>query len=179
MLMRHRLMPGMVALLVLLGWSFAPGRATPASADQQCYVLAAVHSGHHLDVEGGSYSNGAHIIQWYQTYRSNQKWRFQPVPDTTDVYYIQSVHSGKYITWQTERAGSPVVQMDFTGGYDQRWLHFSQGGIGEMYTTYGGMELTLDIAGASYQVGAWLILWTPNDSNHSLNQRFIATLTPC
>ena len=71
------------------------------------FRIKAVHSGKCLDVVGGSYQNGANVIQSTcdDTYNSNQLWRHNPVTDANHVmplsgysYYCLDVAGGPYAT---------------------------------------------------------------------------------
>jgi aryl-phospho-beta-D-glucosidase BglC (GH1 family) len=85
------------------------------------YVLVSRHSGKAIDVNGGSTSDGASIIQRTRADSSNQQWQF--VDSGGGYYQLRARHSGKVIdVSRGSRAnGADVVQASGTGATSQQF----------------------------------------------------------
>jgi cytochrome c len=170
MLARHRIFQVMAALIVLLALMMGPTRHVSAATDGSCYFLSPGHSGHFLDVEGGSTANGARIIQWYHTWNTNQRFKFWHTNDMpSDVWYIQSVASNKLLSVNSQVGGAPVIQWTSLNHASQQWLEIATTQVGTYRYRNVATGLYLDVQGASYAAGAPLVQWT---GNLSLNQIF-------
>jgi hypothetical protein len=173
MFIRRRIFQVMAALIVLLGFAFGQAGSASAADTTKWLAIQPAHSGHNLDVQGGSTADGAPIIQWYRGYTSagafvaNQRWKFAAVPNTYDTYYITSELSGKVLTVQRYTAGAPVVQLTNVGSPGQQWHEEYVGAARKFRNVATG--LYLDVSGASYAAGAPIIQWYRTDG---LNQQF-------
>jgi aryl-phospho-beta-D-glucosidase BglC (GH1 family) len=72
------------------------------------YVLASRHSGKAIDVNGGSTSDGAAIVQWTRSDAANQQFQF--VDAGGGYYQLRARHSGKVIDVSSTANGADVVQ---------------------------------------------------------------------
>ena len=175
MLIRHRIFQVMAALIVLLGFAFGSTGAAHAATNSTCYYLSPVHSGHYLDVEGGSTADGARIIQWYRSWSANQKFKFwhdDSLP--SDVWYIESVSSGKVLSVNSYAAGAPVLQWSNQSATSQQWIEIATAG-GYKYRNVA-TGLYFDVSGYSYSAGAPLVQWS---GTTGLNQVFARSTTSC
>ncbi len=71
-----------------------------------------------MDVNGGSTSAGAAVIQWTCTGNTNQHWTVTPV---TGGYTIASAKSRLLLTTASTADGSPVTQQTGNGTALQTW----------------------------------------------------------
>lgn len=85
------------------------------------YLIRAKHSGLCLDAPDSS--SGVQIRQWYQTSNIGQRWIFTGTGNKNE-YYIGNLGSTKYMDVQEGNTadGTPIIQWDFHGGANQRWL---------------------------------------------------------
>src|SRR4051812_12368487 len=61
-----------------------------------------------VDVYGAAQYDGAPVVQWYQNFGDNQRWRFVPI---NGHHQIRSVNSDKCLSITgRQAAGSPVIQ---------------------------------------------------------------------
>jgi hypothetical protein len=172
MVIRHRIIKLLAALLVLLGFVFGPAGAAPAAAATSAYTITASHTGFALDVEGASTSDGARIVQWPLNVLyvpANELWAFSAVPGAPDTYYIQSVRSGRVLTVFSSAPGAAVVQWNNKNVSTQQWYEVKQGGTARKYRNVA-TGLYLDVSGASYNAGAPLVQWyQTNGANQVFN----------
>jgi hypothetical protein len=177
MLTRHRIFQVMAALIVLLTLMLGPAGHASAATNGSCYFLSSGHSGHFLDVEGGSTADGARIIQWYRTWNTNQKFKFWHTTDMpSDVWYIQSVSSNKLLSVNSQVGGAPVIQWTSSNSASQQWLEIATTQVGTYRYRNVATGLYLDVQGASYAAGAPVVQWT---GNLNLNQIFSRYSTSC
>jgi len=111
-----------IAATVTVTTIMATDQAQAATIDTTAYyVLISRHSGKAIDVNGGSTSDGAGIIQWPRTDSNNQQWQF--VDSGGGYYRLRARHSGKVIDiYQASTAdGANVVQWTDTGGTNQQF----------------------------------------------------------
>jgi uncharacterized repeat protein (TIGR02543 family) len=92
------------------------------------YTIAPVHSlasGKVLDVQGGSTSTGANVLQWASHGGFNQQWYIAPTIGGT--YAIRSAASGFALDVQggSTSAGAPLIMWTYHGGANQRWVFTS------------------------------------------------------
>lgn len=71
-----------------------------------------------MDVNGGSTSAGAAIIQWTCTGGTNQRWTVTAVPAG---YTLTSLKSGLLLTTASTADGTPVTQEADSGSVLQHW----------------------------------------------------------
>jgi hypothetical protein len=75
------------------------------------------HSAKFVDMECAHQHSGAKLIQWEENGGPNQKFVFSPAGE--DNYFVQCVHSGKYLQVSGNEPGSSVIQTDFNGSTHQ------------------------------------------------------------
>lgn len=85
--------PTLVRRVVDLNARYLP---KPAAADR--FNIVSNLTGQHVDVAGGSASDGAQVVQWPDNGGDNQKWRFVAAPQGINSYQVVSVSSGKCLT---------------------------------------------------------------------------------
>ncbi|MFB7473301.1 RICIN domain-containing protein [Kitasatospora sp. NPDC056184] len=143
--------------------SAAPVSAAPITNIGYDLEVRAVHSGKCLEIADWRTDDGAPLRQWSCTGGDNQKWRFNA--DGTVV----NVHSGKCLEvpgWSRQH-GVQAGQWGCHGGANQQWEGFNampelnSRVIGNLYASG-----VLDVAGASTDDGAPVIMWSPGTGNH-------------
>ncbi|MGW8361464.1 family 20 glycosylhydrolase [Streptomyces wedmorensis] len=83
------------------------------------YTLANVASGLCVDVNAGSMSAGASVIQWTCSGTANQRWTVTAA--TGGGHTLTSVKSGLVITTASTASNAPVTQQPDSGSALQRW----------------------------------------------------------
>lgn len=181
MFTRHRALKLLSALLMLIGMLLGPGQfahaaSSAASSNTSCYNISPAHSGHFLDVEGGSAQNGARIIQWYRTWNRNQVFRIFHIGNSNQVWITVEPVSKvvNYLDVSGSGAGSQVIQNTFNGSSSQQWVEETSG-AGYRYRNVA-TGLYMDVQGASYAAGAPVVQWY---GNGGLNQVFYLYETSC
>ena len=105
------------------------------------YKIKSKSSGFVLDVEGSSKSNGANILQYYDTGTSNQRWFFEPAEN--GYYYIRCM-GGQYmdvsgVTGSVQPYdGVNIQSWSFTGANNQRFRLFKVSSINTGSALSGG-----------------------------------------
>ncbi|MFG2296376.1 RICIN domain-containing protein [Streptomyces sp. NPDC048603] len=143
--------------------------ASPASAAGFIPVntensLVNLNSGLCLDVSGGSYANGAPVIQWACHGGDNQEWTY------TSRGELINMRSGKCldIPWG-QGAGAGLVQWDCNGGQNQKWRSlFSDGSHGGGWIVNPSSNLVVDMPGWSRQLGVQATLWHHNNGANQI-----------
>ncbi len=136
-------------------------------------TITSKKSGLVLDVEGGSTSQGAHIIQWHSHGGDNQKFSFEKLED--GYYVIRSKKSGLVldVAGNSTNPGGHIHQWQYHGGDNQRFsITESEDGYAEIRAKNSG--LALDVAGNSTNPGAAIVQWGPHGGD---NQKFLVNLT--
>jgi endoglucanase len=96
------------------------GEAEAATIDPAAsYVVVSRHSGKAIDVNGGSTSDGAAIIQWTRTDSTNQQW--QLVDSGGGYYQLRARHSGKVVDVSSAADGADVVQRTSSSATSQQF----------------------------------------------------------
>jgi hypothetical protein len=98
---------------------FAPGGQLADIA--QVSIAASGNTSYRMDVPNYSTTPDTQIIIWTSTGNSNQRWDVFTI-DYVD-YYIQSRHSGLYLTVRNGSYynGAAVVQNSYSGSDSQKW----------------------------------------------------------
>jgi len=187
-----RIHPRLVAspILALLLVAFASVLARPADASAaNYYKLSAYHSAMVLDVEGGSTTAGARVIQWYDNGGSNQHWtvplQFSAVLGGSADGPIVNQRSGQCLSTdgvaghqlfqypcQTRADGSPVA------GQQWRVENVDADGVLWHSTLIKSLDygLVVDVSGYSYAPGAAVVAWQQGSAGYyykyALNQIF-------
>ncbi|HET6146993.1 MAG TPA: RICIN domain-containing protein [Polyangia bacterium] len=136
------------------------------------YKVCARHSGKCLDVMGASTANYAQLIQYYQNYQNNQKWRITQV--SPGKYNFKNVNSGKLLDinggWTGD--GAQLIQYQATGSANQQWS-FTPTGDGFYKFSPGTQPAgSLDVKEYSTADGAIVQQWT---WNNQYNQQWSIT----
>jgi hypothetical protein len=120
------------------------------------YKLTAKHSGKCADVNGGSTSDGAQVIQYTYSGANNQKWVMEDAGN--GFYKFKSVNSGKYLDINGASAadGANAIQYTSNTGLNQQFLLIPQtGGYYSVMARHSGK--CIDVAGGSTSNGANVI----------------------
>ncbi|WP_339315101.1 Ig-like domain-containing protein [Paenibacillus sp. FSL R10-2734] len=90
------------------------GKAIRDLFDQKTFNIMVKHSSLNMDVDGGSYNNGAKIIQWSKGQGVNQQWTF--IKTDPGYYKIVSQHSSKVLAVQNASMenGATIVQQEYS-----------------------------------------------------------------
>ncbi|MCB0112170.1 MAG: RICIN domain-containing protein, partial [Caldilineaceae bacterium] len=137
--------------------------ALPSGIQPGVYQLVNVGSNLCVDVNGGSTSNGARIIQWSCHTGNNQKWRVETVGTH---YRLTAVHSNKVIDVYggSTRAGAKLIQWSWHSGTNQQWtIRAVADGVYEIVSVKS--SLCMDVTNGSTSRGTDLQQWTCNGSN--------------
>lgn len=120
----------------------------------------------YLDVAGGSYDNGAGIIQWSLS-GDNQVFTLQP---SGSHFELVNRMSGKCVTTNGV-AGAQLFQWDCSGAVNQLWdtSLTPSSTLYNIRSVYSG--LYVDVSGGSVSQGAAIDTWYWNNGN---NQWFAA-----
>jgi hypothetical protein len=185
-----RIHPRLVASPILVLVAFASVLARPADASAaNYYKLSAYHSAMVLDVEGGSTTAGARVIQWYDNGGSNQHWtvplQFSAVLGGSADGPIVNQRSGQCLSTdgvaghqlfqypcQTRADGSPVA------GQQWRVENVDADGVLWHSTLIKSVDygLVADVSGYSYAPGAAVVAWPQGSPgayyHYALNQVF-------
>lgn len=141
-----------------------PGEAYPETG--VFYHLVAQHSGKLVDIEGGSTTAGARLIQWPANGGLNQQFDFLDAGG--GFYRIRARHSGLVLQVTGTGTGADITQQPDTGATSQQWQATDQGGgVVSLINRQSG--LAMDVWEASTADGARISQWTPTGNN---NQRF-------
>jgi hypothetical protein len=123
--------------------------------------------------QGLTSSHRHHCIGFALIAKLLDKWpRRDSMP--SDVWYIESVLSGKVLIVERYTAGAPVVQLTNLGVASQQWTEIVITG-GYKYRNVA-TGLYFDVSGSSYAAGAPLIQWS---GTQGLNQVFARSTTSC
>jgi cytochrome c len=133
------------------------------------YRLTAVHSGKAADINGGSTSAGATLIQWTANSGLNQQFDFL---DSGGGYYrIRSRNSGLVLQVASSSSGADITQQSDSGATSQQWRVVDQGnGVVSFVNRQSG--LAMDVWQASTADGARISQYAVNTNS---NQRFQLT----
>ncbi len=138
------------------------GGNTPGFDPNAVYQVQNRKSGLLLDVNGGSTSTGATVIQWPDNGGTNQQWRI--VSAGGDTFSIVNVKSGLLldVNGGSSQEGASVIQWTSNGGANQRWRIIDiGGGFYDIVNVNSG--LLLDVNGGSTSNGASVIQWSDNN----------------
>lgn len=132
------------------------------------YQLIAQHSGHAMDIEGGSTAAGALLVQWNP--HSGQNQRFQFVSTGDGYYRIIAQHSGHALDLFDSNPGNgaDVGQWNDQNTTNQHWQVVDHGG-GVISLINRSSGRALDVWEASTSPGAQISQW---DYHGADNQRF-------
>jgi microsomal dipeptidase-like Zn-dependent dipeptidase len=138
----------------------APAPPPPPSPQE----ITVYHSGRCLDVQGGSTSDGAAVLQWPCHGGINQKWHLRP---SGPAWEVVSANSGKCLDVQggSTAAGANVVQWSCNGGTNQKWMAERTGNTFALRAQHSGLCLT--VPGQS-RSGTRLQQDTCNGASHKL-----------
>lgn len=176
----QRLLAAVAAALAVAG---ASASLAPAAHADTYYKLVAHNSALTLDVQGGSTSPGAPVIQWYDNGGANQRWTL-PISRATEDWYgtgaIRNQNSGQCLTTDF-RAGDQLYQYPCltSGGYPvptQNWIakRVNADGVSEYSTQLlnPASGLVVDVGGYSLSPGAAIIGWPAANGSYAANQVF-------
>ncbi|HYO93204.1 MAG TPA: RICIN domain-containing protein [Polyangiaceae bacterium] len=133
--------------------------------DKGVYRLRAKHSGKYMNVDNGSYSDGATIEQrWSPAYAGADQWRI--VLDGT-THLFKNVRSGKCIALASDSGanGTRIVQQTCSSSSTQNFDFASIGG--DVYTVRTSHGAALDVMSGSTADDAPLIqyIWSGDSAN--------------
>jgi len=89
-----------------------------------------------LEVEGGSGSDGAHVIAYHEDWHgANQRWRVRYAGDDANgrYWYIENLNSNLYLDVEAGRENGWVIQFRWLGGANQQWYIRRDGQNGSRY----------------------------------------------
>lgn len=163
------------------------------------YAIISVSSRKAVDVSGASDKSGANVIQWNHTNGDAQIWSCI-IPDKSETVEIDGQTeylwqmmcslSGKVLAAANTAPArnTNVCQQDDSDTINsQRWIVKDlnttityKGEVREVYSIRpaGNTSLAMDVANASADPGANILLWDYNTSNPSTNQRWIFVPVP-
>ncbi len=130
------------------------------------YTLKARHSGKLADVNGGSTSDGANVIQWPSNGGSNQKWEFR---DAGGGYYnLVNQKSGKCMDVNNASTadGAKIIQWTCGSGTNQQWQWVAVGSYYQLKARHSGK--CLNVVGGSTADGALLEQRTCSSTSNSM-----------
>lgn len=112
-----------------------------------------------LDIDRGSYDNGANVQIWEPMNKNQERFTFQSI--ASDEVIIKNVNSGKVLT--VEENGN-VAQYDYTAKNNQHWQVIERG---ENYYSFKSKEngKCLDIDNANTANGTNVKVWEDNGNN--------------
>jgi hypothetical protein len=144
--------------------------ATGGAFGGNTYNLKVKHSGLSMDVNGGSQSEGASIIQWSTSEGLNQQWTFVKLDGL--YYKIVAGHSGKVLAVQDASTANNanIIQQTYTAGdtpNDEWKLDDMGGGYYRIVNRYSGKAI--DMPGANMNPSTAFIQYTPSTAD---NQKF-------
>ncbi|HEY8472257.1 MAG TPA: RICIN domain-containing protein [Natronosporangium sp.] len=120
------------------------GTAAAAVEPGVFYQLVSVHSGKAIEIEGGSGSAGARVIQWDRG--GGQHQQFQFVPSGDGYYRIVARHSGMALDvfeWNPNN-GAEIRQWTDLNGTNQHWSVVERGGdVVSLINRFSGKALDL------------------------------------
>jgi lysophospholipase L1-like esterase len=174
-----------VALIALAGTltviPLAPEAEAATIDPSASYVLVSRHSGKAIDVNGGSTSDGAAIVQWTRSDAANQQFQF--VDAGGGFYRLRAGHSGKVIDVSSNADGADVVQRTASSATSQQFrvvdtdsgyvklINRSSGKALDLWgwsTANGGrISQYTDSGGANQQ---WQLIKTSANANDVLSQ---------
>lgn len=128
--------------------------AQPAAG---AYEVVAQHSGHCLEVAGGSLDNLAPVAQGPCNGADNQRWTVEPTGEGS--FRLIARHSGKAldVAYASREVGAGLIQYIPHGGANQQWDAQSAGG-GNLYRFLARHSgLALGVAGESTAAGAAVV----------------------
>ncbi|HEX7057375.1 MAG TPA: RICIN domain-containing protein [Bacilli bacterium] len=125
------------------------------------YMLVNRNSGKVADVEGGSYSDGANILQWSNHGGYNQQWR---IVDAGGGYYkLINRNSGKAmaVDGNSTANGANILQWTDNGSSGQQW-QISDIGNGYYKLVNRNSGKVADVEGLSTADGGNILQWQDN-----------------
>ncbi len=152
----------LVAVVVTMGLAAAPANAS----ESYYYPLQSGASGDVIDVQGGSLSAGAPIIQWYNNGTSNQLWKFPANDGQDDV--IKNQNSGMCLTTDGIAGHQLFQEPCYDGSWfvKQIWVAHTYtvpspwlGTFTEAWFTNPASGLVIDVNHESGLAGAAIIGW--------------------
>jgi hypothetical protein len=129
------------------------------------YRIINRNSGKAADVNSGSLSDGAQIIQWTYGGGNNQQWQF--VHYTEGFYRIVNRNSGKVldVNGGSQTSGANVIQWSWNSGRNQQWeIVPLSGGYSRIINRNSGQ--VMDVNGGATTNGANVIQWPWNGGNN-------------
>ncbi len=146
------------------GWGVGTG-GTDAFYSTAYYRIINRNSGQVLDVNGGSTTAGAGIIQYLPNGGNNQQWQ---VLSTGGGYYkIQNRNSGQVldVNGASTAAAAGIIQYPYSGGNNQQWQLTGTGGdFFKVVNRNSGQAL--DVNGASIAAAAGIIQYPYSGGNN-------------
>jgi hypothetical protein len=129
------------------------------------YRIINRNSGQVLDVNGGSTTVGAGIIQYPENRGTNQQW--QVLPTSGGYYRILNRNSAQALDVNnaSTTAAAPVIQYTYNGGNNQQWQLASNGG-GYVRIINRNSTQVLDVNGSSTTAGAAIIQYPFGGGNN-------------
>lgn len=136
------------------------------------YSIASVNSGKNLDVEGGSWSNGTHVVQWDKSGESNQLWSLLSNGDGSYTLVSKANALALDLEGGVAVDGVNAIVWERTGAPNQSF-RFSETPIVEDGVYSIGVALNsskcLDVFDRSFESGSPVGVW---DNGKSSNQKF-------
>ncbi|NOU69814.1 DUF4982 domain-containing protein [Paenibacillus sp. LMG 31461] len=161
-------------LITLLFTSGVPPIAHAAVSDpfdQKTFNLTVQNSQLRMDVNGGSTSDGAKIIQWSAGTGLNQQWKF--IKTDTGYYKIISQSSSKALVVQNASTvdGAGIIQNSYTQDtvYNDEWSVVDVGD-GFYQLKNRGSDKVIEMPGSSGAGGVQFVQRTASTGN---NQKFL------
>jgi Ricin-type beta-trefoil lectin domain. len=129
-------------------------------------AITAHHSVLCLDIENGSRSEGARLIQWPCTGGSNQEFRVHS--GGCGYFEIRNMNSGLCLAVSSHAQGAQIIQKQCDRSAEALW-YFKNLLETNYYIINMATNFAMDVANSSYQWGAPIIAWP---LTYSINQRF-------
>jgi thermitase len=135
-----------------------PGWVAPSDIQAGVYQVVNVNSGKCLDVKDKLIPNNTPVQQFgCNMVGENQKWQIEPLG--SGLYKLTAMHSGRVldVTGGDLNDGSKVIQWDYLGGSNQKWLIQASGSGYRLVAQHSGK--CLDVFNYSTADGIQLQQW--------------------
>lgn len=119
-------------------------------------VITAKHSGKCLNVDSGSFADGAQVMQWGCQGGNDELWTLRPYQD---AYQVVVKHSGKClnVSGASTADGGQVIQWPCVGANNELWYARPRGDYFQLVAKHSGK--CLNVYGGWKNNGANLIQW--------------------
>lgn len=148
------------------GGALTDSVTTPSFNASTYYTIKNVNSGLLADVNQGSTTDNASVIQWQSNSGANQQWNIVQV--SGNLYKIVNRNSGKVLDLynSSHSKGVALVQWTYNGGNNQLW-YFEPTSSGYVIRNFESRQ-AVEVYGNSTADGAAIDQWTPLNQTNQL-----------